>query len=370
MQRYTIMAPDSVASLHSFALSPDGRYIAISAIANGKRQLWLRPLDGMRAQVMPGTDDATFPFWSPDNRFIGFFAQGKLKKVGANGGPPQSLCDAPDGRGGSWNREDVIVFTPYPGRGAIQRISASGGVPVDVTERIGFSLFPFFLPDDRHFLYLVNVGSPEQRGIHLGSLGSKAHRRVLADTSSVIYASGRLLFIRENILMAMPFDIASGQTIGDASPLAEAVSPTTLVNYAPVSVSGTGMLLYESGTVANNQMAWYDRAGKFLKPVGAPGPVLAPAISPDEKLIVYSNTRASTGDLWLRNLARGIEQRFTTNDPFATAPFWSPHGDRIAFTSSGGGGFFNLYDRAANGSGHDEPLVTSANDKVVSQWPG
>jgi serine/threonine protein kinase len=171
VQRYTIALPDNTTNLHSFAISPDGRFVALAAVVKGKRQLWLRPLDALQAQPMPGTDDATYPFWSPDSGYIGFFAQGKLKKIAASGGPAQSLCDAPNARGGSWNREDVIVFSPRGGPGvAIQRVSAGGGPQADVTRANSTSRFPVFLPDGRHFLYLVAGVSAEQNGVHLSSL--------------------------------------------------------------------------------------------------------------------------------------------------------------------------------------------------------
>ena len=134
--RSTIALPEN-STVHSFAISPDGRTLVIAAAVNGKRQLWLRPMDALQAQPMPFTEDATYPFWSPDSRYIGFFAQGKLKKIAASGGPAQSLCDAPDGRGGSWNRDDVIVFLTGHRGTSIQRVAAAGGVPVDVTKTKG-----------------------------------------------------------------------------------------------------------------------------------------------------------------------------------------------------------------------------------------
>src|SRR5262249_42088522 len=206
--RYTIPLPENRTSMHSFAISPDGRHVAVAAAVNGKRQLWLRALDAPQAQPMPGTEDATYPFWSPDSRFIGFFAQGRLKKIAASGGPAQSLCDAPNGRGGSWNRDDVIVFSPTGGNTAIQRVLAGGGGPADVTRTNGGGVFrfPVFLPDGRHFLYLVTFQSVEQNGVHLSSLDGKEDRRVLEDRSSVVFSAGRLLFIRENTLMAQAFD--------------------------------------------------------------------------------------------------------------------------------------------------------------------
>jgi Tol biopolymer transport system component len=364
--RATIAAPEGTTLLDSFAISPDGRSVALAAVVNGKRQLWLRPLDALQAQPMPGTEDAKYPFWSPDSRYVGFFAQGKLKKIAASGGPAQTLADAPLGRGGSWNRDDVIVFSPTNGMGPILRVSAAGGIPAGLTTAKAISLYPVFLPDGRHFLYVVIGGSAEQNGIHLGSLDGKEDRRVLSDVSGAAFGAGHLLFIRENTLMAQPFEAASGQTKGEVFPVAEGVSHGD-ADYAPVIVSETGVLLYESGGLAiGNQMAWYDRAGKLLGAVGAPGPVLDPAISPDERSVVFRRSSGPGSDLWLRDLTRGAEQRFTANASFNYAPFWSPQGDRIVFSSNRGGSI-NLYKKPASGSGQDE-LLLSNGQKNPSQW--
>jgi Tol biopolymer transport system component len=300
---------------------------------------------------MPGTDDATYPFWSPDSHYIGFFAQGKLKKIAASGGPPQSLCDALVRVGGSWSRENVIVFSPLLGSNAIQRVSAAGGVPADVTKPKGRSEFPVFLPDGRHFLYTVLEGSVEGNGVYLSSLDGKENRPVLlADVSSVVFGAGRLLLLREDTLVAQPFDAASGHAVGKVVPVAEGVSARVL-SYAPVSVSETGVLLYESGVAADNQMAWYDRGGKLLGTVAAPGQVFDPAISPDGKAIAFRRRSASGSDLWLWDLSRGAEQRFTTGASSNNAPFWSPNGDRIVFNSTRGSGIFNLYQKGVHGHG-------------------
>ncbi len=330
--RYSIAAPEN-STVHSFAISPDGRQLAIATVVNGKQQLWLRPLDALQAQPMRGTEDATFPFWSPDSRYIGFFAQGKLKKIAASGGPAQSLCNAADGRGGTWNRDDMIVFSPAPNDAAIQRVPGAGGVPAEVTKPKGQQRFPVFLPDGRHFLYLVSQASAENNGVYLSLLDGRENRRVLADVSSVAFAAGQLLFIRENTLMAQPFDAGRAQTSGDVFPVAEGVSFTSVGNFAPVTVSERGVLLYTSGgaIVGNNQIAWYDRAGKLLGSVGAPGGVFAPSISPDEKMIAFSRLTGQTADIWLRDLARGTDTRFTFDASASYAPIWSPKGDRIAF---------------------------------------
>ena len=379
--RYTIAPPEG-GTVHSFAVSPDGRTLVMAAAVNGKRQLWHRPLDALQWQPMPTTDDARYPFWSPDSRNIGFFAEGKLRKIAASGGPSQSLCDSADARGGSWSRDDVIVFSPSGNSdNLIQRVSAAGGVPSSVINTRARYLFPVFLPDGRHFLYETVGLSSEKNGVFVASLDGKENRRILADNSGAVFAPsapqsriGQLLFLREGNLMAQPFDAGSLETSGDAFPVAEGVALANANNFAPVSVSDNGVLLYWTGGTGgnlggNSQIVWYDRVGKLLETVGAPGSVLMPAISPNEKTIAFSRgPGTSNRDIWLRDLDRQNEQRLTTNASFNGIPSWSPKGDRIVFSSNRGGQTTDLYLRASNGSGQDEMLVDTPNGKVVNQW--
>ena len=373
--RYTIAAPEG-ATVHSFSLSPDGRTLVIAAAVNGKQQLWLRAMDALQAQAMAFTEEATYPFWSPDSRQIGFFAQGKLKRIAASGGPAQSLCDALNGRGGSWNRDDVILFSPGYSGISIQRVAASGGVPVEVTKTKGNLEHPAFLPDGRHFLYSSLNGTAEQVGIYVSSLDGKENRRILADVSSAMFAppangghTGHILFVRENTLMAAPFDAASPQLAGDVFPLVEGVAETTDVHYLPVAVSGEGVLLYETGgSRGGNQIGWFDRSGKSLGPVGAPGLVWDPAISPDEKSVAFRRLAGDQYDLWIRDLSRGTETRVTNDSPTNIAPSWSPVGDRIVFASNRKGQAYNLYLKAAVGSGQDEVLLPNTVADLPTQW--
>ena len=374
--RYTIASPEN-SDIHSFAISPDGRLLAISMAINGKRQLWLRSLDALQAQPMAFTEDAAFPFWSPDSRYIGFFAQGKLKRIAASGGPAQSLCAAPQGRGGSWNRDDVIVFAPNgQGASAIQRVAAAGGIPSDVMTTKGIYKHPAFLPDGRHFLYVAVGNSADKNGIYATSLDGKENRRILPDLSAPEFAPapsgsriGHLLFIREDTLMAQPFDAGSAQLSGDVFPVAERVSLTTNVNYAPVTVSENGVLLYESGGAATGvQLVWYDRTGKLLGLRGTPFGIY-PAISPDEKMVAFARlSGAQSSDIWLRDLRRGTDIRLTSDPSSGTrSPFWSPKGDRIVFQSIRDG-HYDLYQKASSGSGQDELLLSTPHPKFVNQW--
>ena len=263
----------------------------------------------------------------------------------------------------------MILLCVNGGNVPIQRVSATGGVAADATSRKGLSRFPLFLPDGRHFLYTVGGASVDQRGVYLASLDGKESRRVLPDVSSVIFAAGRLLFVRENSLMAQPFDAASEQLRGEVLPVGEGVFKNG-INYAPVTVSDTGMLIYlSSDGPRGNQIGWYSREGKLLEVVVAPGNVFDPAISPDGKSVAFRRVPGdNTGsDLWVRDLTRRAEQRITA-DAYASGPVWSPQGDGIAFDSFRGDGIFNLYKKATGGTGQGELLLANGNNKWTSQW--
>ena len=371
--RYSITLPEN-SSVHSFAISPDGRTLVVATRVNGKQQLWLRPMDALQFQPMAFTEEATYPFWSPDSRHIAFFAQGKLKKVAAGGGPAQSLCDVASGSGGSWNRDDVIVFSPNTSGTSIQRISANGGAPADVIQTKGVQLYPVFLPGGSHFLYEVGAAA-ETAGIWVGSLDGKENRRVLPDGSGALFAAagrgertGHILFVRENTLMSAPFDPASAQISGEVVPVTDGVSLNGST-YLPVTVSENGVLLYAAGGSAGgqNQLGWFDRAGKSLGPAGMPGNVLYPAISADEKSVAFTRGSSGGSDLWVRDFNRGTETRLTSDASGNIAPIWSPTGDRIVFASNRTG-TYNLYQKAASGSGPEELLLRNSLLNVPLQW--
>jgi Tol biopolymer transport system component len=373
--RYTLAAP-GITVFTTFALSPDGHYLVIDANGEKGRQLWVRALDSLQAQPLAGTEDATFPFWSPDSRYIGFFAQDKLKRIAVNGGPVQTLCDAPQGRGGTWNQEGVILFAPAPS-GGLNRVPALGGEPAPVTKSEGLSShrFPVFLPDGRRFLYLVTQ-SGSSDGIHLGSLDSKEDRPLMADRSKPMYLApaagsrhGHLLFVRENTLMAQPVDPKSMQTAGDLFPVAEQVS-TNVSNYARYSISENGVLVYQTGaSLWDRQHIWFDRGGKELAAIGKPVQSIDFALSPDAKrvLIVHGDISARSTDLWMHDLEHGTESRFTFHASRNRWPVWSPDGGRVIFASDRKG-HFDLCQKASNGAGDDEILFQSGTTKYPYDW--
>jgi serine/threonine protein kinase len=352
-----------------FSLSPDGSVLAVAAIVDGKRQLWLRAIDSSQMQLLPGTDGASYPFWSPDGRYIAFFADARLKKVLASGGPPQTLCDSPEGRGGTWNREGVILFSTVEGGGfGIHRTTADGG-PRELLLRTpkGISRFPQFLPDGRHFLYLVTRASAEENGIYFRSLDGKENRRLVSDESGFFFASGRLLFIRENTLLAQRVDPGSGQPAGDPVPIAAGVSLTTNLAYAPVTASDNGILVYESGgSLSQSEMTLFDRTGKTLASQTGNGG--QPTISADEKFVAFMRLSVSGSDLWSWDLARGAVQLLHKDPAFAQSPLWSPKGDHIVFQSNRGGGVPNFYVINVNGTDQEEGFFLSDSRKTPTQW--
>ena len=260
-----------------FALSPDGRRLAFVARrdATGSPLLWLRPLDALVAQSLAGTEGATYPFWSPDSRFVAFLAQGKLKKIDVAGGAPLTLCDASLGATGAWNRDDVILFTPKGGS-PLYRVSASGGTPSPVTTFDTASgdrqhWFPFFLPDGRHFLYSTlgskKPGATDPRGVYVGSLDPKeTSTLLLQDGSHAKYAEGYLIFLRGSTLMARPFDANRRELHGEAEPLAEQLQTTSgsVTGAAGAfTVSDAGVLAYQTGSgMVRSQLIWFDRGGQ------------------------------------------------------------------------------------------------------------
>jgi len=371
-----IVLPDKSA-VHSFALSPDGSYLAVALAIEGKQQLWVRGLDTNQFRPLPGTDDATYPFWSPDNRYIGFFAQGKLKKVPAGGGPPQTLCDVGYARGGTWNRYGVILFAANRGP-SLHRVSSAGGVATTVASSEGDRLYsyPVFLPDGRHFLYTLNT-SDQFNGVYLAALDNPAGRRILADPSGVVWVPpspasqhGHLLFIRESSFMAQPFDASAFQLAGEAVPFAGQASFGPENAYPLVSASDDGILVFLSGrNLADRQLTWFDRSGKELAKVGSRGRFRSISLSPDEKTVAVDHWSVGVAsDLWLHEWTRGMESRFTTQQTSINVlPVWSPDGRRIAFASSRTGRF-DLYVKNAAEAGQDQVLLQSASVKLPSDW--
>ncbi len=355
------------------AVSPDGRSIAFLATkADGNTQLWVRALDALEARLLAGTEGATAPSWSPDSRFLAFFADGKLKKIDIVGGPPIALCDAPDNRGGTWGRDGTILFSPS-NNSPLVKVSSSGGVPSPATVLSAGDiahLRPSFLPDGRHFLYGSRPrGSGESGPIFVGTLGSNDRKRLFSsDVTNAFYSQGHLLFLREGTLMAQPFDPQRLALSGDAFPIAEHIETQANLAVGVFSASENGVLVYQTGNVsANNQLIWYDRSGKEMGALGEPGRYGYLEFSPDGKRAAVSIFDGARPSIWIYDLARGVPTRFTFGAAATAEPIWSPDGSRIVFNESNNGAR-DLYQKASDGSGAEAPLLIEKSNKYPQSW--
>jgi Tol biopolymer transport system component len=359
------------------AISPDGRHVAFMARRTGDTAdlLWIRSLDALDARPLSGTDGVTFPFWSPDSTAIAFFAQGKLRKIDVSGGPAQTLCDAPAGQGGTWNRDGVILFAPNA-TGVLFRVSSAGGQPGAVTklsaaDKDRSHQWPDFLPDGRHFLFL----SQPSNVVYAGSLDSGEVKRIVNTDSRTLYATGYLTFVRGGTLMAQPFDARRLETTGEAVPLAEDVRANAANARAAFAVSESGVLAYRTGTVdAPIQLTWFDRSGREIAKVGQAKDYRAVALSPDgQRIVVHLHERAAgtgegSGGLWLLDPVRGTESRFTFTGMHDGNPRWSPDGSRVVFNSNRSGESQNLYVKLSGGATPEEALLKSDVAKSPTSW--
>jgi serine/threonine protein kinase/Tol biopolymer transport system component len=363
----------------SITLSPDGTRLAfVAPTAEGRSLLWVRSLDGLSAQALAGTEAAAYPFWSADSRSLGFFAHGKLKRIDAAGGSPLSLCDAPQGRGGTWNRDGVIVFSPNPSS-ALQRVSALGGASSPVTRLDETSgqlahRWPTFLPDGDHFLYLGGgntIGTGEGTAVYASSLESKESKLLLRANSNVEYAQGYLLYLRGTTLMAQRFDARRLELVGEALPLVEQVQDTLRSPTVGVfSVSENGLLAYQmSRSAGSSQLTWFDRSGVQLGVLGDQALYSNPRLSPDRKMASVGIIDSQSGrpDIWVYEVARARRTRFTFDQAEERIAVWSPDGSHIAF-SSNRKGHFDIYQKASSGAGSDELLLESDFDKQPTSW--
>ncbi len=374
--RFSILPPEKSTFVATHSISPDGRLLAFRASAHdGQIRIHVRPLDSFAARPLSGTEGATFTFWSADSRFIGFGAQGKLKKSDVTGGPPQTIADGFGAGGSAWNRDGVIVTSRSLGD-VLYRVPAAGGTPTALTEldrargETGH-MHPHFLPDGRHFLYLASSSQPENTSIYAASLDTpKAPKRILNVVSQAMYSSpGYLLFVREATLLAQRFDADRLQTSGEVVALAEQIRTSNPTSLKLFSVSANGVLAYRTGGAPMTQLAWFDRAGKALGPVGSPASYSTPKLSPDQKRLVVERADPQTGstDLWLFDFLRGATTRFTFDPANDAFPAWSPDGTRIAF-GSGRDGLMNVYQKLSSGAGDEELLLKSGEGKYPTDW--
>jgi Tol biopolymer transport system component len=352
---------------YALALSPDGRQLVFAVASGGRSQLWVRSFGETAARPLAGTEGGRVPFWSPDGRAIGFFADAKLKVIDLAGGMPRVLADAPGGAGGTWNRDGVILFAPF-GLGGLMRAAAGGGSVAPVTQLSadqGSHRFPSFLPDGRRFLFVSVLGRPETDGLFVGSLDSSPPTRVLDTGVKAAYASpGYLLLVAQGTLVAYPFDAARGIVSGERMPVAQPVGNDG--PHGAFAVSETGVLAYRN-VDERRQLIWADRAGKVL-----------PALPPDEAyqlfpeigprgLIAVNRVVQGNFDVWLIDLARGGASRFTAHPAFDNDAVWSPDGTRLAFASSRNG-HRDRFVKPTAAATDEQLLLASEQDKAPQDW--
>ena len=378
--RLSILPPEN-ASFESFAVSPDGRKLAFTVFLNGKLMLWVRALDSLEAKPLAGTDFASSPFWSPDSRSIGFFTPSKLKTVEIAGGPARDVADVVVGRGGAWSPEGVIVFCPRP-IGILHQVAAAGGTPqpvtsLDLARAEAAHAFPQFLPGGRHFLYLAASSRPGESSIRVGSLDATTSKVLLNADTNAAYAPvlrghpASLLFVHDGALLAQSFDTRRMELSGEPTVVVPEVRYQRWYQ-ARFSVSGNGVLLYQGGSAANHQLAWFDRQGQLLAAVGPRNDYLSFRLSPDERHVVVN--RLDDPDtvfptIWVMDLLRdGAVFRFTDTgvaEPEFTL-VWSPDSREILF-SRGDDRRMRLLRQALNG-GTAKIVIDTEGPKFPADW--
>jgi serine/threonine protein kinase len=373
----TFSSPPASVVAPQIAISPDGSQIALVAeSSDGRPTLWIRPLSSAEARPLRGTEDAFYPFWSPDNRSVGFFAEGKLKVVDLDGGPPRTVSAAAplESRGATWGADGTIVFAPD--RGALLRIPAQGGATapattLDEARQETTHRFPSFLPDGRHFLYSVRTRTGQDMGVQVASLDSPIGTPVVARTAwAAQFASpAHVLFVRAGALFAQPFDVAQPAATGEPVAIAEGVGATT-TGYSAFSVSRTGVLVHARPIPVRGQLRWFDRAGSPGPLVGDAAEYLDFELSPDERSLALSRIDESgltSADLWLVDLSRNVSTRLTTDPMNDASPLWSPDGARLIFRSNRQG-YTGLYVKSASGTGDERLLLDTGASLRPTDW--
>jgi eukaryotic-like serine/threonine-protein kinase len=345
----------------SAALSPDGQQIAFLAGKDGRNRLFVQRLSTGRAEPLAGTEGALFPFWSPESKYIGFFSEGKLKKMAAAGGPVQVLCDAPDGRGGTWNDQGVIIFAPRIA-GPLQRVPDAGGTPEDATaDHKGDVTFtnrnPLFLPDGKHFFFVQRTGGDTVGRVYVGSLDGGEPELVLPKGSNVAYGDNHLFYLKDDVLTAQSFDPSAQRLQGKPIPIAESIEYWNQRDEGYFSLAG-GVLLYRRGVLENRELVWLDASGKELDHWGDPAPYGGALLAPDGRLAVVSrvNPDGRGNHLWLADLEHKTMTRLTSDTGMTEVGVTSADGNTLLISSTSGYSS-SVVQRSLTASGNDEKLA-------------
>ncbi len=354
----------------SAALSVDGTQLAFIANRDRVPVVWVRPLAAVESRALPGTEGASFPFWSPDGRTIGFFANDKLKRIDVAGGVPLVVADAPNARGGTWSADGVILFAPGVSA-PIVRVPARGGSVEPVTQVNTGSgpahRLPQFFPDGKRFLFSSALGTDETNGVYLGSLDKTPPVRLVpGDTGGRFAAPDKLLTIRQGALQAYTFNAASGTVVGE--PVVIAQGFTGAAANPVFATSDTGVLAYRAGAGQRRQLVWVNRAGAVLRAIGEPdaGFLASPELSADEQSAVVFHQQTGDNEVWVIELARNLARRITDGPPASAHPLWDPDEQHVVFgTRRFGVG--RPVRQAVNG-GKAEPLLAEGQTGIALSW--
>jgi eukaryotic-like serine/threonine-protein kinase len=349
-------------SARSMAVAPNGHTVVLAVYQRDihKVGLFLYEIGAADAKPLAGTDGATFPFWSPDGRAIGFFADGKLKRFDLDSASVRRLCDAPNGRGGAWNNAGVILFTPIGTMGSgIMSVSDNGGTPVKlnyptITQDENTYRWPVFLPDGKHYVFLAGNtrGVTDLNKLYVGSIDNPNEKDFLTKTIySGGYANGYLFFVRDGAVQAQKLDLSSFKLTGDVVRILDKVKLQSRILYAAFSAGGDAVVAQTAGEVSLSRLTWYDRSGKVVSDSTPPDTYGNVTISPDGKFLGIDKTDTANDntDVFIYDLARSSFRRLTFDPAIDSVPVWSPDGSRIAFGSSRGHNF-ETYIKPADGS--------------------
>ncbi len=329
--------------------------------------LWIRDLDSLEPRVLQGTDDAAHPFWSPDGKAIGFLAGGKLKRIDTSGERLLVLADASGTRfGGSWGRDGTILFNPRVGE--LGAVSATGGAVSTILTHE--AIWPFFLSDGRHFLFVDRSGPEPTRGVYVGSLDSKESALLLTTDFKAAYSEpGYLFFVRGETLLAQPFDPARLELHGEPAVVADGIWVARGAAQASFSVSPAGSLAYVNATLWNAQLTWVGRDGRSLGSVGPPDRYFdeVPQLSPDGSRLAVARGPFGNEDVWVMSVTGEKTTRLTFDAGGDNEPIWSSDGRRILFQSSSAGGL-KLFVRDSSGAGSQEAVGEMPTGSHLMDW--
>ena len=362
------------------ALSPDGSQVVYVANVQGQignRSLWLRKLNSVDARQLTGTEGGTYPFWSPDGRFIGFFADGKLRKYEVATGVVLAICEVFEGRGGAWNRDGVIVYGTRDS--GLYRVTANGGSdPVSITTldkqyKQTSHRFPVFMPDGEHFIYVAQAPDPKA---FFTSLAQPKNATALPNLdSNGAFVDGYLLYVREGTLLAQPFDPTHGKFSGEAAPIADHVQADPQFNFAVFSGSTNGVLAFQSGAVdVGTKLLLLDRAGKGSPIDNEAGMIANVALAPSNERFIFTlrEPNSTRADLWSFQPGRGGKSRFTFDQESCCAVF-SPDGSRLVYANSPGTGTggtrrSSIRIKSASGAGNEQVLLETPEEVYPTSW--